>query len=231
MPEPHLPTPRPLTRRQLIAGLAAGAGIGALGLGRLGASMAGASGVDLSALDGAGTALARAERLQPPRPGPDPSGRWPNGFDAGLLSEPPPGKLIFPLLPGDSCGFHHDGYYQPRGSRMHLAIDIMSSPNRPVYAVCDGELTTRYTNTGAAGWGWALDDSASNRRYKYFHCVEATNGFSLGDRVRRGDVIGFVGDTGTSPGNYHLHFEVWEGGSARLDPYLYVDTPDTCSVW
>jgi murein DD-endopeptidase MepM/ murein hydrolase activator NlpD len=233
MPDPDVP-PRPLTRRQLLAGLAVGAGIGALGLGRLGASQAGAAD-DLAALDGAGSAIARAERLRLPT-GPGPGGRWPNGFDAGVLTEPPEGKVIFPLLPGDSCGFHDDGYYQPRGNRLHGAIDIMSTPDRPVYAVSDGQLATRYTPPGddphayGSGWGWELQDTSSNRNYRYFHCREWTNGFALGDRVRRGDVIAFVGDTGTSAGNYHLHFEVREG-SSQLDPSRYVDVPETCSVW
>ena len=44
-------------------------------------------------------------------------------------------------------------------------------------------------------------------------------------------MIGFVGDSGTTAGNYHLHFEVWEGTSRRLDPYPLLDVPDLCTVW
>jgi murein DD-endopeptidase MepM/ murein hydrolase activator NlpD len=225
---------RPLSRRQLLAGLAAGAGLGALAMSRLGSSLVAADEPELAALDGAGTALARAERLRPPIPTgrPRPGVVWPNGVDAGLIPEPPPGKLIFPLLPGDSCGFHDDSYYHSRGSRTHLAVDIMSTAERPVFAVCDGQLTTRYSNTGTAGWGWTIDDASSNRRYKYFHCIEYANGFELGDTVRTGDVIGFVGSSGTgSATNFHLHFEVWEGTSRRLDPYPLLDVPASCDVW
>jgi murein DD-endopeptidase MepM/ murein hydrolase activator NlpD len=224
------PSTRPqhtISRRRLLLGLAVGAG--AIGASRLASPLGGqlASAVDpeLVALTGPGSALETADRLGAPP-------RSPNPTDTGVIDPPPPGKLIFPLQPGASCGFHDDSYYHPRGtSRTHLALDIMSTAGQPVYAVCDGVLTQRYTNTGTAGWGWVLEDSASNRRYKYFHCAEDANGLVTGDAVRLGDVIGFVGDSGTSVGNFHLHFEVWEGTSRRLDPYPLLDVPDTCTVW
>lgn len=225
--------PKPLTRRRLLGGLA-GIGLGALAIDRLGASSAAADDAQLVGLDDAGSALQRAERLRLLTPdGPPQQGTlWPNGFDAGLIPFPPAGKLIFPLEPGEFCGLHDDSYYHPRGSRTHFATDIMSTAEQPIYAVCDGQLTTRYSNTGTAGWGWTLDDANSERRYKYFHCIEYANGFRLGDHVRTGDVIGFVGSSGTgSATNFHLHFEVWEGSATRLDPYLLIDIPPTCDVW
>jgi murein DD-endopeptidase MepM/ murein hydrolase activator NlpD len=41
-----------------------------------------------------------------------------------------------------------------------------------------------------------------------------------GSSVKRGQVIGYMGDTG-SPGAVHLHFEYWKSGgeSAAVDPY------------
>jgi murein DD-endopeptidase MepM/ murein hydrolase activator NlpD len=223
------PSPRSqhrLSRRRLLLGLAVGAG--AVGAHRLGGGgLASAVDPELIAMTGPASALEPADRLGAP-----PTGEHPNPIDDGIIDPPPPGKLIFPLQPGASCGFHDDSYYHPRGtSRTHLALDIMSTGGQPVYAVCDGVLSKRYTNTGAAGWGWTLDDSASNRRYRYFHCVEDANGLLTGDTVRLGDVIGYVGDSGTSVGNYHLHFEVWEGTSQRLDPYPLLDLPTACTVW
>jgi murein DD-endopeptidase MepM/ murein hydrolase activator NlpD len=226
MPLPSTRSQHRLSRRGLLFGLAVGAG--AYGASRFGGGLASAVDPELTAMGGAAAPTERAERLGPP-PSNNPHR---NGIDEGLVDPAPPGKLIFPLHPGASCGFHDDSYFHPRGtSRTHLALDIMSTAGQPVYAVCDGVLSDRFTNTGTAGWGWTLQDSASDRRYRYFHCVEDTNGFATGDTVRTGDVIGFVGDSGTSEGNYHLHFEVWNGTTQRLDPYPLLVLPDTCTVW
>ena len=58
-------------------------------------------------------------------------------------------------------------------------------------------------------------------------------GLSLGSSVRRGDVIGFVGDTGhPGPGNYHLHFEIHPGGqrAAAVDPLPLLQVPSACTI-
>ena len=47
----------------------------------------------------------------------------------------------------------------------------------------------------------------------------------------RGDVIGFVGDTGNpGTGNYNLHFEYHPLGGAALDPLPILEIPSTCKV-
>jgi murein DD-endopeptidase MepM/ murein hydrolase activator NlpD len=135
------------------------------------------------------------------------------------------------LLPvpveGISRGQLRDTYTQSRSEgRTHHAIDIHAPRGTPVIAVANG--TIRKLHSGARG-GLAiyLMDDDGTTRYYYAHLDGYAQGLREGQRVERGEVIGYVGDTGNAqPGDYHLHFSVaildspsrwWEG--ENLNPY------------
>lgn len=148
------------------------------------------------------------------------------------LPTPPAGKIVFPVEAKTGCALFWESFGAPRdgGSRRHEGTDIMGLGGQAVYAVADGVLTRRYTNTGSAGYGWSLHDPDTGITYKYFHLAADPVGRALGQTVRVGDVIGYVGDSGTIPGNYHLHFEYrinstpsYDGPA--VDPLPYFDTP------
>ncbi len=124
------------------------------------------------------------------------------------LPAAPAGKIPFPVDGGPTCHIYWSSFGQSRGARSHEGTDIMGVAHQAVYAVVAGELTHRYTNTGTAGWGWTLVDDETGVTYKYFHLADDSVGWLEGDHVEVGDVIGYVGDSGTLPGNYHLHLEV-----------------------
>jgi murein DD-endopeptidase MepM/ murein hydrolase activator NlpD len=91
--------------------------------------------------------------------------------------------------------------------------------------VADGQLVKWYTNTGTAGWGWTLYVAATKTTYKYFHMADNQNGLSVGSQVRMGDVLGFVGSSGTdSATNFHLHFEV-RPNNVPVNPLPLLDIP------
>lgn len=102
-----------------------------------------------------------------------------------------------------------DTFAQIRGpDRRHEAIDIPAPRGTPVVAVTDGEIL-RMTKHDSGGI--TLYQLAPDRRtmFYYAHLQKYADGVRPGLRVRQGDVIGYVGDTGNpAPGNYHLHFEV-----------------------
>jgi murein DD-endopeptidase MepM/ murein hydrolase activator NlpD len=149
-----------------------------------------------------------------------------------LTSRLPPSpdrKLIFPVDAASDC-YILDNFGDDRGGRLHEGLDVMGSSGRAVFAVASGTLTRRYTNTGTAGFGWTLHDAASNTTYRYFHLTEDPAGWREGDRVRLGDVLGYVGSSGTnSPTNIHLHFEV-RPGNVAVDPLPLVYVPPICRV-
>jgi len=203
-----------MTRRQLFGALAAGGA--AYGLSRLPAV---ASPNALGALTGPGSALEDAERL----PHPTTSTTAPPVTTIPLAE----GEVMFPIVVGedDQC-FVLDNFGDCRGtncSRAHEGVDIMADAGLPIIAVADGTLTKQYIDRGltyGAGNGWTLTDGANNIVYKFFHLADFAEGLSEGDEVVQGQVIGYVGETGTSGAgnsieNFHLHFEYRPGNAAR----------------
>ena len=111
-----------------------------------------------------------------------------------------------------------DTYEQARGQgRRHDAIDIMAPRGTPVLAVADGVVMKLFRSERG---GITLYELAPDRRtiYYYAHLDRYATGIAEGQALRRGQVLGYVGNTGDAgPGNYHLHFEV----STTADPAKY----------
>ena len=202
--------PRRVSRRDALLAAVAGAGAIVLGNTVLGdAPFGGAAVAHADTLDGPGSALRPARRmiLQPRR-----------------VPTPPPGKLIFPVeIPAKSNIYVLDNFGDCRN---HEGIDILAAKGgNPIFAVADGQLVKWYTNTGTAGWGWTLYVAATRTTYKYFHMADNQNGLSVGSQVRMGDVLGFVGSSGTdSITNFHLHFEV-RPNNVPVNPLPLLDIP------
>jgi murein DD-endopeptidase MepM/ murein hydrolase activator NlpD len=113
------------------------------------------------------------------------------------------------------------------GGRRHEAMDILAPRNTPVLAVEDGRIA-RLFESKAGGLTIYQFDPTATYAYYYAHLERYAKGLTDGDRVRRGQVIGYVGTTGNAPpGTPHLHFAVfkltdqkrWWDGSA-IDPFL-----------
>ncbi len=102
-----------------------------------------------------------------------------------------------------------DTYEQARGQgRRHDAIDIMAPRGTPVVAVSDGVVMKLFRSERG---GTTLYELAPDGRtiYYYAHLDRYASGMAEGRALRRGEVLGYVGDTGDAgAGNYHLHFEV-----------------------
>jgi murein DD-endopeptidase MepM/ murein hydrolase activator NlpD len=102
------------------------------------------------------------------------------------------------------------------GLRGHKGIDMAAPTGTPVYAPADGvvakaEWFGAYGNFIAIGHGSELET-------RYGHLSRMA--VSAGQRVRKGDLIGYVGSTGRSTGP-HLHYEVRIAGEA-VDPLPYM---------
>ena len=93
--------------------------------------------------------------------------------------------------------------------RTHNAIDILAPRGTPVVAAAEGEVMRLFTSDKGGLTLYVLGDDRRTVAY-YAHLDAYAPGLREGLRVRRGQVLGEVGDTGNAaPGNTHLHFALW----------------------
>ena len=129
------------------------------------------------------------------------------------------GDIIWPLPPEND--YITSGYgYRNFDKSFHDAIDIAAPGGTPIYAVNDGTLIMyQWVNTG--GGNKVVIDHGSSITTTYCHLSKFEEGLAVGMEVKKGDIIGYVGKTGTATGN-HLHFRIAIDGET-VDPRDYVN--------
>lgn len=117
------------------------------------------------------------------------------------------------------------------GGRTHKGIDIFAPRGTPVLAAAASVIVQR--DSGGAG-GLALHARAVDGRtvYYYAHLGGTRAGLKVGDLVRAGDTLGYVGSTGNVSGRPHLHFSVFTvtdpnrlARGRELNPYPLLTGP------
>lgn len=100
----------------------------------------------------------------------------------------------------------------------HFGIDLVSEPNARILAVLDGTVISS---------GWTLETGyviylqhESDLISVYKHNAELLK--ATGDKVKAGEAIAIIGNTGELSTGPHLHFELWYRGNA-LNPVQYID--------
>ncbi len=119
---------------------------------------------------------------------------------------------------GMSSGFGMRVHPVLGGMRAHKGIDLPAPTGTPIHAAADG-VVGKADWSGGYGLLVELDHGAAmETRYGHMSRIAVAEG----QRVRKGDVIGYVGSTGRSTGA-HLHYEVRIGGDA-VNPLPYMQT-------
>ena len=113
-----------------------------------------------------------------------------------------------------------DGWGADRGRRSHAGIDLHARRGTPLLAVESGRVNrTKVQDNGAIQ---LVLDGASGSQYYYGHMDSVL--VEAGQRVKAGQVVALMGDTG-SPGQVHLHFEYWKSGrdSDAINPERFIE--------
>ena len=145
---------------------------------------------------------------------------------AAMMQKDVPGASSF--LVGDTpvttpTGWPTDGFISSgyglrwNGAEFHQGIDIAAEMGTPIVATADGVVTIAGWNAG--GYGNMVDiDHGSGVSTRYGHASAVV--VTAGQRVRRGQIIAYVGSTGHSTGP-HLHYEVRLSGQP-VNPTSYL---------
>lgn len=99
----------------------------------------------------------------------------------------------------------------------HFGVDVVTKENEPILACLKGSVV--YTGFSQED-GWVMVINHPNEIVTvYKHCRKLIR--SVGDRVRAGDPIAIVGNTGSNSTGIHLHFEMWNTNNP-IDPLKYL---------
>ena len=107
--------------------------------------------------------------------------------------------------------------------RSHEGIDIMAERGTKVYSATEGLVADLRNNNLGGKVIWILGPSGS--WHYYAHLDGHKRGLNVGDYVHKGDLLGYVGNTGnarhTAP---HLHYGIYLNGKGRgaVNPYSYL---------
>ncbi len=108
--------------------------------------------------------------------------------------------------------------------RRHTGVDFIGKKGTPIYATADG--TVAGNVQGMSGYGtMVLINHGNGYQTLYGHLSKKS--VRAGQKVKRGEIIGYLGSTGLSSGT-HLHYEVIKNG-IKVDPihYFFADlTPE-----
>jgi len=105
--------------------------------------------------------------------------------------------------------------------KMHNGVDIAAPKGTPIVAAADGIIYRLYISKSYGKVIYLKHENGMASRYA--HMDNFAVGLAMGDRVKQGQVIGYVGNTGASAGD-HLHWEV------RVTSAQWADTIDPLTL-
>lgn len=106
-------------------------------------------------------------------------------------------------------------HYGQRWGRLHMGIDIAAPRNTPVRAVAAGLVSFAGRSNGYGKNIVLVHQDGSSSLYAHLEKYV----LPVGAKVSAGDIIGYMGSSGSATGN-HLHFEWRDSNNRALDPLI-----------
>ncbi len=141
------------------------------------------------------------------------------GISTSHLDDDPVMEFSVPVLFGVTLSSVVPDFGAPRGggTRQHEGQDFMVPLGTPIISPTEAVVTS--VGDGESSGNYVTTANPGGERFRYMH-LDTIADIKRGTRLKAGDFIGTVGDTGNAPpGAYHLHFEVWDEDGRAVDPY------------
>ena len=102
----------------------------------------------------------------------------------------------------------------------HMALDFAAADGSSVLAVLDGTVTNVYSTYLN---GTVVEVTHANNLKSVYGSLDSTTNFSVGDTVKKGDILGTISTSANAEldGGAHLHFELLENDK-KIDPSAYL---------
>ena len=134
------------------------------------------------------------------------SGGRTNWFEASGVGQSS-GELARPTNGRITSGYGMRRHPILRYMRMHSGLDFGGGYGAPIYAVTDGTVTYAGRKGGFGNFVKVQHSGGLASGYAHMSRIAVSNG----RRVRKGQILGYIGSTGLSTGP-HLHYELYRGG-------------------
>ncbi len=152
--------------------------------------------------------------------------QWDGDWDAknyraeiGALASEAVQNLPIPVVTGVTLQDIKPDFGEARGggTRSHEGQDIVAPKGTPVASPTDAVVIG--TGDGASSGIYVRTANPGGEIFVYMHLSAVADGVAPGKTLKRGEVLGFVGNTGNAAGaGAHLHFEIRKDGKAT-NPY------------
>jgi murein DD-endopeptidase MepM/ murein hydrolase activator NlpD len=151
---------------------------------------------------------------------PEPGAGSASGSGSGSGSDPASFVFLRHVFPVRGPHYYGEAGARFGGGRGHQGQDVLAACGTPLVAARGGRVQFRGYHS-AAGNYLVIDGARTGIDYAYMHLRGAAL-VAQGQRVRTGQLLGYVGDTGDASA-CHLHFELWTApgwydGGAPYDP-------------